>query len=120
MHGPRFGRRPDEAAFFQAFGKQAHAIPTPPQHLDAVAPATSEDKYMAAEGILVQRILHNRCQPIKAPAHVRHAGSQPHAGYRGVGRSFERLSEKAQYLGIDVFQVKLAFRQHHPQSTQPL
>src|SRR3546814_12881476 len=46
-YGSRLCCRPHEAAILQPFGQQAHAVATPPEHLDAVASSTAEDEDMA-------------------------------------------------------------------------
>lgn len=46
------GHRPDEAATFQPFGKQAQAVPVRPQHLYHIAAMTAEDKQMPAERVI--------------------------------------------------------------------
>jgi len=75
----RISLRPDESAFLQSLGKQAHALTIPPQQLDDVAALSSKHKDVAREGILRERALHQRGQTIKAAAHVRQTRGQPHA-----------------------------------------
>src|SRR3546814_2830989 len=58
-YGSRLCCRPHEAAILQPFGQQAHAVATPPEHLDAVASSTAEDEDMAAEGVLQQFLVHD-------------------------------------------------------------
>lgn len=70
-------RRPDETTALQAFGEQAQAIGVGPQHFNHIAAAPSEDEGLAREGIVTQRILNPRSQPVKAVTHVGDAGHAP-------------------------------------------
>ena len=77
MHAALGGVRPDEAAAFQALGKQAQSITVPPQQFDQIATSATEDKDVPTKGIGSQVLLHDRRQTIEATAHVCYAGGQP-------------------------------------------
>src|SRR5215475_5479486 len=71
-------RWPDEAATFQSLRKQAHTLAVMPQHLDQPAALAAEHEQMPAVRITLELLLNQKCQPIKALAHVGVAARQPH------------------------------------------
>src|SRR5690606_41269499 len=77
MHRAGLGTGPHEVPMLEALGEQAHAISAPPQHLDAITLAASEDEHVAAERISFERGLNGGRQAVKPPAHIRYPSSQP-------------------------------------------
>lgn len=77
MNAPGRCLWPDEAAAFKPLAEQAQAMTIPPEDLDQIAALAAEDEHMAAKGIDLQCCLRNRCQAIKAPAHIGDASHRP-------------------------------------------
>ncbi len=71
------GLGPDEATLFQALREQAKALPVPPQHLDQVTAAATENQQLAAEGILTEMVLGQRREAIETAAQVCMPARQP-------------------------------------------
>src|ERR1700720_677853 len=69
--------RPYEATPLQPLGKQAHALPVMPQHLDQPATAATKHEQMPAVWVTLERLLHQQRQAIKPLAHVGVASRQP-------------------------------------------
>jgi len=71
MHFATVGLRPDETAAFEPPGEQPEPVLGCPKDLHQVAAATSENKNVAAQRVLLKRRLHLRAKPLKPAALMR-------------------------------------------------
>lgn len=76
------GLRPHEMAVFETLCEQAQAIAIEPQYLDAVATPATKHEYLAREGIGIQLLLDERCEPVEAATHIGVASGDPDARTR--------------------------------------
>jgi hypothetical protein len=66
------GRGPDEPPPLQPLQEHASSFSIPPDDLVQIALPRAEHKHMAAELVLLRRLLRLRCQRGNAPTHVRY------------------------------------------------
>jgi len=91
-NGPALRLRPNEAATLQSLGKQAKPIAIEPQKFYLVAAASTKNKDVSREWLLVEHRLHLRAQPVEAAAHIRHASSKPGPRARAEFDHLRKLS----------------------------
>lgn len=72
-----FRRRPHEPPLLQPLAEQAGTLSVPPDDLDEISAPTTEDKQMAGERILLQRLFGLRCQRRESAPHVGHTSGKP-------------------------------------------
>lgn len=71
--------RPYEAPLLESLHQQAHAIATPPQHLEQVAALATKHKDVPAERISLKHGLHLGRETVEPGPHISYTGSQPDA-----------------------------------------
>ena len=72
-----FRRRPDQLATLEPFCEQATPLAVMPDQFYKIAPPPSEAKQMTAERIMLQDLLHPKCQRRKPTRHVRISCGNP-------------------------------------------
>ena len=72
----------------QTLGKQTESVAVEPQQLDDVTTASTENKDVTGERLLIEYGLHLRTQAVETTTHIGHAGGDP---YPRSGAEFDHL-----------------------------